>query len=283
MLIGFFSVRFLDCKPFVKGRIPYLIMAGTCVTTIKVLGATSLGLLAGNLTYQSVESIPLLINQLKAKVSINSNEILGKVSLVIINTRISNLVLGAISTGFLGLAFIASAPRDKHPYILYSALSVPIGIISSYYKTFKYEAKLLKKSKQVLPVIPNQDQSTEKDLAKKQDSQQELEKKRESDEDSQLGKSYIHVSDEDSSSNTSTPNSSVPNSPRQPASSEESKSLKDLEHELTIEEEVENALYKKEYINDLGHVKSGYNIGSSITGLGFLMVVVGLIGDTFFL
>lgn len=261
-------------------------MAGTCITTIKVMGAASLGLLTSSLTYQSIQEIPLLINQLNSNISINSNELLSKVSLIINYSRLSNIVIGGISSGLLTLAFKASSPQDKHPYIIYSALTVPLAIASIIYKSYKYEDKLLKKSKQVIPIIPSSESIEE---VKDNHQNQENEKKEEEtiqdnsikDDESQLGKSYIHVSDEESSSNTSTPNSSAPSSPKQQSS--ETVSIDKLDKELSIEEEVENALYKKEYINDLLKVKSGYLIGSTITGLGFFMVVVGIIGDSFFL
>lgn len=261
-------------------------MAGTCITTIKVLGASSLGLLSGSLVYQSIETIPLLINKLQYEVSISSNEILSQVKLIITTTRVSNVILGSLSSGLLWLAYLASGVRDKHPYIIYSTISVPIALASLYYKSYKYENKVLRKSTinvtpdAAAPVAEEQASAAEQAVP----AAPAVAEEKSDDEAESLGKSYIHVSD---SSSNSTPNSTTPSSPKSAqhpeAETPQLLSISEATKELTIEEEVENALFKKEFISDLQKVKSGYLVGSSITGLGFLMVVVGIIGDTYFL
>lgn len=257
-------------------------MAGTCITTIKVLGASSLGLLTGSLVYQSIQSIPLLINKLQYEVAISSTELLSQIKLIITVSRVSNLVFGSISSGLLWLAYLASSSRDKHPYIIYSTFSIPIALATLYYQSYKYESKLLSKS--TIPVVP---EATPAPAPAPVSAPQLEESSKSDDETESLGKSYIHVSDGDDSSANSTPNSTTPSSPKtsgQPEGETPQKlTISEASKELSIEEEVENALFKKEVVQDLQKVKSGYLVGSSITGLGFLMVVVGIIGDTYFL
>lgn len=262
-------------------------MAGTCITTIKVLGASSLGLLSGSLVYQSIETIPLLINKLQYEVSISSNEILSQVKLIITTTRVSNVILGSISSGLLWLAYLASGARDKHPYIIYSTISVPIALASLYYKSYKYENKVLRKS--TINVAPETAALVAEEVAPAAEeatvpAPPVVAEEKSDDETESLGKSYIHVSD---SSSNSTPNSTTPSSPKSPQQPETETpqllSISEATEELSIEQEVENALFKKEFVSDLQKVKAGYLVGSSITGLGFLMVVVGIIGDTYFL
>lgn len=233
-------------------------MAHTCITVIKVLGASSLGLLTSSLAYQSIQSIPLLINQLNARANFNFAEISAGVRSKITWTRVINVVAGVLSAGLLSVAFKYSSPKDKHPYIIYSALSAPLALLGTYYQSYGYETKLLRKKG-----VPRPHSATTDPVVVSEESDQES-----------LGKSYIHVSDEDSLT-VSTPASSTPNSPQTAA--------QDLEHELLIEEEVENALYKKEYVNDLDGLRSGYLIGSLVLGVGLFMAVVGIIGDTYFL
>ena len=44
-------------------------MAGTCIATVKIVGVSSLGLLTSSLTYQTIQGIPALINELNTKVN----------------------------------------------------------------------------------------------------------------------------------------------------------------------------------------------------------------------
>lgn len=94
------------------------------------------------------------------------------------------------------------------------------------------------------------------------------------DSDGSLGKSYIHVSD--SLSSSSTPSTTSPNSPQQQAT--------DI-HPTTsaIEQEVEEALSKKEYINNLETVKKSYKTAFTISSAAFVVSAIGLVGDFFFI
>ena len=90
-----------------------------------------------------------------------------------------------------------------------------------------------------------------------------------------LTKSYIHVSDEESS--VSTPSSSAPGSPQTTASA-----TKDLEQELSIEEEVEQALRKKEHVHDLRSIAAAQVYGGGVAFVGFALGLIGLVGDIYF-
>lgn len=53
--------------------------------------------------------------------------------------------------------------------------------------------------------------------------------------------------------------------------------------EAEVEIEIENTLTKKEIVQDLKHIKSGYTIGSYVSGLSLTIAVVGLFGDFYLL
>lgn len=87
--------------------------------------------------------------------------------------------------------------------------------------------------------------------------------------DDDLGKSYIHVSDEDSTSTSSTPSQSVATSPK-PESKPESND---------IEDEVNLTLFKKEMKISYINLKSIYLTGAGCFGFTFLISTIGIIGD----
>lgn len=244
-------------------------MAGTCIATVKIVGVSSLGLLTSSLTYQTIQRIPALINELNTKVSgLSKLNALASIRNLINFSRIGHISLSGLATAMLTMAFVYSPPSEKHPYLIYSALGAPLALISMYHHGFGLETKLLRKADHLHTHNANE---TTKNTENVGDSEN-----LKSDEDSQLGKSYIHVSDEESSSTTSTPTSTIPNSPQ-------TKTVDSLQEELSLEEEVEIALSKKEIVNDLNKVKSNYVVGSSIVGLSFVIASIGLIGDYYIL
>ncbi|CUM45387.1 uncharacterized protein AC631_05182 [Debaryomyces fabryi] len=242
-------------------------MAGTCIATVKIVGVSSLGLLTSSLTFQTIQRIPELINELNTKVNgLSKSNALASIRNMINFSRIGHIALSGLATAMLSMAFIYSPPSEKHPYLIYSALGAPLALISMYYRGFGLETKLLRKADNL---------HSHREIAKTTDNVSDSENVK-SDDDSQLGKSYIHVSDEESSSTTSTPTSTVPSSPQ-------TKTVDSLQEELSLEEEIDNALSKKEIINDLNKVKSNYVVGSSIVGLSFVIATIGLIGDYYLL
>lgn len=244
-------------------------MAGTCIATVKIVGVSSLGLLTSSLTYQSIQKIPSLINELNTKVnSLSKSNALASIRNLINYSRIGHISLSGLATAMLTMAFIYSPPSEKHPYMIYSAVGAPLAIISMYYRGFGLENKLLRKTDHLHAHNAKESSKSNKNM-----NAFDIVK---GDDDSQLGKSYIHVSDEESSSTTSTPTSTIPNSPQD-------KTVDSLQQELTLEEEVDNALYKKEIVNDLSKVKLNYVVGSSIVGLSFVIATIGLIGDYYIL
>lgn len=259
---------------------------GYCIASVKIIGVGSLGLLSASLTYKSMQTIPLLISDLSKNIyssspsSASIKSYVNKVEELIVRSRFVNLVLGSVSSAMLALAFKSSPPGAKHPYLIYAALGAPLTIAGLYYKAYKYEQKLLGREIERL-AIPATEEA--KAIADEEISKDEVEKEEDdvvnvaSDTES-LGKSYVHVSDEESSSSTtSTPTSTAANSPKISAKPDTE------QPSFSIEDEVESALAKKEFINDLENIKSSYIIGTAISGTTFLISLVGLIGDYYLL
>lgn len=241
---------------------------GTCVTVIKVIGFSSLGLLSASLTYLSIQTIPDLITRLKNQVSItatSASAVLDAVTSTLTFSKLSNVLLSAVSSGAFYLAYKYSPPLEKHPYLIYSGLGAPLALLSLYFQGSKADGSISKRtsvrkaklSKKPKPAVP---------AAKPKEPKE--------DEEDSLGKSYIHVS-EDSLSNL-TPASSAPNSPAQLATEEDDATL-------SIEQEVEDALSKKEYLHDLETLKGAYTLALAVAGAGAAICTIGLVGDYYFL
>ncbi|ABN66908.1 Chromodomain-helicase DNA-binding protein [Scheffersomyces stipitis CBS 6054] len=254
-------------------------MAGSCIATVKIIGVSSLGLLAGSLTYQSLDAIPLLLNGLSKSLysSASSSKVHNYVAAVkslVANARISSTVLSSVASILFALSFHYSPPSGQHPYLIYAAIGGPLTVAGLVYQAYAAESKLLAADDSKLVTSFNSTSSSnsaaEKIVAKEED------------EEDNLGKSYIHVSDESSTSSTSsTPATSAPNSPNVAVHRDE-QPVEDVEA-LSVEEEVESALAKKDFINNLEKVRSSYVIGSAISSVSFFIAVVGLIGDYYLL
>ncbi|KAK6465425.1 Chromodomain-helicase DNA-binding protein [Scheffersomyces coipomensis] len=292
----------------------------SCIATVKIIGATSLGLLTASLTYQSIETIPLLINELSKPFNplTNSSVIsnyLNQVKAIISNSRFLNLIFAGLSTTFFTLAFKYSPPSGKHPYLLYAALGAPLTIGGVYYQAYSYEEKILKLDHKQTDSIKKSKKSTPKKSSTvtpsvKIEPLKPLEIPSIAtgpvvaaiEEQDDLGKSYIHVSEESSSASsiTSTPNASIPGSPQiahqdeidqsesavvvEPIVEEEEVEQEQEEQlDLSIEEEIESTLTKKEFVKDLQEIKSSYIIGTTISGFSFFIAVIGLVGDYYLL
>ncbi|CUM66823.1 uncharacterized protein PRCAT00004507001 [Priceomyces carsonii] len=237
-------------------------MAGTCITTVKIIGVSSLGLLTASLSYQTVKRTPKLIDELTFKVTTLTNSYISKIKAIVLNTLILNTTLAGIASSLFAMAFKCSPKAEKHPYLIYSAIGSAMTIGSVWFKGYKSGMSLLRRPK--IKAVAKAQPISEKPKA------------RDDEEESQLSKSYIHVSDEDSTSTTPSPVSSTPGSPRnQPIADNEAE-------EAAIEDEVENALTKKEYINDLKEINSSYFVGSIFSGVALFVSVIGLIGDFYF-
>ncbi|ODV82420.1 uncharacterized protein CANTADRAFT_4415 [Suhomyces tanzawaensis NRRL Y-17324] len=244
----------------------------TCIASVKVIGVSSLGLLAGLLSYLAIEVIPSLIRDLTRGYSPSTSfqTHYQQIKVLILGSRAVGLLLGAVSTGLLALAYSYSPPSGKHPYLIYAALGAPTAIAGLYQQGYRHEAKLLQAEEKTLKeqVAPQAAQVVEEVKA-----QQVTSDGGDGGDDDSLGRSYIHVSDEESSTTTgSTPGSSAAQSPTIHAS----------EPAASIEQEVESALVKKELVHDLRMLRSSYVVGSSVAGVGFLIGVVGLFGENFY-
>ena len=274
-------------------------MTGTCVNTIKLLGLGSLGLLTSSLIQQSVQNIPNLITQLNAIYSLNVITLNSKITEVksyLFSSRVVNGLLTGLSTLFFTLAYKYSPIDEKHPYLVYAAIGAPLTLFGLYYKAWGYEDKIL--SKQDVSVFKKGSSSKTSSHAPSsvvsvdddEDEPQVISKVSSVDE---LGRSYVHLSDE---SGLSTPTSSQLASP-QIRHQEGDRDVEDEQQqqqqqqpregtsaqEAEVEIEIENTLTKKEIVQDLKHIKSGYTIGSYVSGLSLTIAVVGLFGDFYLL
>ncbi|KAK6882478.1 hypothetical protein K4I79_004689 [Candida tropicalis] len=262
-------------------------MAGTCITTIKLLGVGSLGLLTSSIIYQSLSGLPDLIHQFNAQFNSSSidffNKKLDALKKNIFNNRLINGVLAALTSGLFTMAFKYSPVHEKHPYLVYASIGAPLSLIGLYYKNWKYEQKILAKKAVDLSSTSNkaQDKSSKSksDAADGEEEEAEVISKVES-ADSLLGKSYVHLSDE---SGLSTPNASQPSTPKVQPKEEEQEHVEKSPEEIEVDKEVENILIKKEIVQDLKKIESGYVLSSYISGVSLLIASVGLLGDCYLL
>ncbi|KAK6197536.1 Chromodomain-helicase DNA-binding protein [Scheffersomyces amazonensis] len=304
---------------------------GACIAGVKIIGVASLGLLTTSLTYQSIETIPLIINDLIKSVnplsngSVISNK-LDSIRSIILNSRLLNLAFSGLTFAFFTMGYHYSDPSGKHPYLLYAAFGAPLTIGSVYYQAYKYEEKILKlqqetkakkiskqkksqshKEKHPQSVVKSEVPSIQTPQTKSVESSAvDIQSENDHEQHDDLGKSYIYVSDGSSSASSvsSTPNASVPNSPqvthqtgdeeindesqhKQQEQQEETLEKQDNEPKEdsseSIDNEIEVALTKKEFIKDLQELKSSYIIGSTISGFSLFIATIGLIGDYYLL
>ncbi|KAI5952239.1 hypothetical protein KGF54_003105 [Candida jiufengensis] len=286
-------------------------MAGACINTIKLLGLGSLGLLTSSIIYQSIQNIPILINQLNSIYQFNILKLNNQINLTkqyIFGSRIVNILLTGLSTLLFTLAFKFSPIDEKHPYLIYSAIGAPLTIAGIYYTSWNYEDKILSKpdltdrtpktfttntttttSTTTPSSIISEEDANDNDRHNEHidefDEPEIISKVSTADE---LGRSYVHLSDE---SGISTPTSTQPPSPQIKHQSDdeeeehevesESHEPKEVDHinDAEVESEIENILIKKEVIQDLEKIQFGYNIGSYISGFSFCIALIGLIGD----
>lgn len=245
-------------------------MGGTCIATVKIIGVSSLGLLSSSLAYQATRGIPLILDNLKIRISALADmDILATIKQLIYIARATYLTLGSLASGLLALAYRASPISEKHPYLIYLALGAPLAILSALYKGYNEEKSLIHRAR------GGENLRSRKGKKQTKNKNDEDESEEPKGDDSLIGRSYIHISDEESSV-TSTPGGSTPNSPR-------TNSVDSLEHELSIQEEIENSIAKKEVIRNLEGLRGGYLLGTYVSGFAFLLGAIGLIGDYFLL
>lgn len=233
-------------------------MGFNSIASVKLVGVSSLGLLAGALSYQAYTGIPTLIRELSLHVnSLLQLNVIERALAAITSIRVASVTLGGLASAAFAVAFRVSPPKAKHPYLIYAALGAPVALISAYYKSHAYEARLIEQGaylRRTRNAVPRA--SADEDVAIL--------------DDDSLGKSYIHVSDGDEETPGTTPSGSPV-------------AIDQLQQELSIEEEVENALHKKELSSELEHIQFGYYIGSAVTSVSFVIATIGLIGDYYLL
>lgn len=283
-------------------------MAGTCITTIKLLGVGSLGLLSSSIIYQSLTKLPELIHQFNCQFNTNKDggthssitlfeQQLYRLKNIIFGNRLINGALTAISTGLFALAFKYSVSNEKHPYLIYAALGAPLSFISLYYNIYSVEEKILSQQKSKSTSVAktrtklkhSESSTTNQEDAQAYDDEDEPAEliSKITSSDSLLGKSYVHLSDE---SGISTPNSTTshPSTPKlEPHQQEQEQEQEqptpaDDDVELEVEQEVENILIKKQVVQNLKKIESGYTIASYVSGISFVIASIGLIGDYYY-
>lgn len=204
-----------------------------------------------------------------------------------------NGALTAISTGLFALAFKYSVSNEKHPYLIYAALGAPLSFISLYYNIYSVEEKILSQQKSKSTSVAktrtklkhSESSTTNQEDAQAYDDEDEPAEliSKITSSDSLLGKSYVHLSDE---SGISTPNSTTshPSTPKlEPRQQEqEQPTPADDDVELEVEQEVENILIKKQVVQNLKKIESGYTIASYVSGISFVIASIGLIGDYYY-
>ncbi|OBA20737.1 hypothetical protein METBIDRAFT_43121 [Metschnikowia bicuspidata var. bicuspidata NRRL YB-4993] len=246
---------------------------GRCTTVITLTGATSLGLLTGSLAYQSMKKIPELIRQLNQQASLKAASAEPVLAAIRTNFTVSNavnVVLASLSTWLFSTIYKHSSAAGKHPYLLYSAVAAPLALATLYYQTGAKTCVLTGPFSDVARFreclcakIANLTSGCRVLLGQKK----EYTTPEPATEDVPMDQSYIHVSD-DSVSTDSSPETPIETLDSVPSA---------------IESEVEDALSKKERVKDLENVAAAYNVASMIAGVGFAICSVGVIGDQFFL
>ncbi|KAG7191347.1 uncharacterized protein KQ657_003519 [Scheffersomyces spartinae] len=278
-------------------------MPGTCVTTIKVLGVTLLGLLTSSLVFTVYDLIPRLIKEISVSGVETSTKKSSCISLRLFvpGVRISLGLLGGASSILFSLAYLYSPLYAQHPYLIYASLVSPLTFVGVYYfgNGTRYEEKV----KQVVTDVVKRKNSNESVLKVKEapaaneaqstpstPSGNELKAKVSEDD---LGKSYIHISDAfDVTSATASVKSlddyeaGEQDTPGEDSSEDESVStpkVSNVEEQESVDDEIRLVLSGKELALTLGQLKDSYYIGSLISGIGFVIASVGVIGEHYFL
>lgn len=112
---------------------------GKCLTIVKVVGAGSLGICAANYLY----SAKLLIPRLLGIADLGSKRSRSQITGMIMRARTIFWGLGSVATYLFYEAFKCSSAAGKHPYLVYSAIAAPLGLLFNYYWVYDSEAKLL--------------------------------------------------------------------------------------------------------------------------------------------
>lgn len=261
-----------------------------------------MGLLTGSLIYQTWEVIPQLIRELNSLATAAKQlATLKTITSTFTITNIFHVASALCSSGLFYMAYKYSPPSGKHPYLVYSALGPLLAIASLSYNGLGAQLNIThrakgKKSTQCCSKLgrcvtkakslmgkkccfsQNSKCSEKKSCVPKSaesvetiTSETPVQSATAADED-HLGSSYIHVSEDLSSS---TPAASVPGSPVPIASTTSASSA--------IEEEVENALNKKAYVQDLETLKSGSLVASAFAAAGLFISAIGVVGERYYL
>lgn len=235
-----------------------------------------MGLLTGSLTYQALNGIPELIRQLNTQSTLKAPSAEPILAAIKTNLTVSNAVhavLASLSTWLFTTAYNYSPAAGKHPFLIYSAVGAPLALAAFYYQTGTKSCGFT----EPFSGGKNVEQFFRAKIAQVSEKYHELKEKatqkkaqtvpKTSSEEELLDLSYIHVSDESLSSDSS---------PETPVTATASVSSE-------IENEVEAALSKKERVNDLETIGSAYHVASVIAGVSFAICSIGVIGDQFFL
>lgn len=114
---------------------------GTCLTISKLVGIGSLGIPTANYIYSAEVVIPKIL-----KGDVTSDESKKQITSLIVRARGLFWGAGSLASFLFYESFKCAPPELKHPYLIYSALIVPIGLLYNYYNLYDTEQALVDSS-----------------------------------------------------------------------------------------------------------------------------------------
>lgn len=244
------------------------------ITSSKFIGVALLGLFAGKLFVHVYETIPSLISSLSHQVTLKSTHsglgITDRILDALADFTIFTNSLTAVSTTLLLVAYFVASPVGRHPYLLYAAAAAPVAVIVQNYIGNSAALQLNDKLTVLQKFESEGGNANIRAASNAADELAKVEASEHSDEDS-LARSYIHVSDEEEGSSSSlTPSDGSP-----------LVAADELQQEISIEEEIQIVLLKKELAQNLQELRTAYIWEASVAGFGFLVATVGIVGEYF--
>ncbi|ODV59811.1 Atg33p ASCRUDRAFT_71315 [Ascoidea rubescens DSM 1968] len=250
---------------------------GTCLKVTKVIGTTTLGILAGSLTLQTFSIFPYLSDILPFT---KKNDFQDNLNTLTSNIHKLIYSLGSISSSLFLLTFFKSPKRLRHPYLLYASIPVQFALGYLFFKTNLLESKLLSSietdlgSKTPDPnelIKPQNVEKPKSSDAVKSNPQVSQLKRELREEPSHLDKSgFLKPDINDSAAEKVEEESNEHEHENENENNDDSP---------TIEKEVENSIYKADAETTLKKIKADYTLITSLVSLSFILSAIGIHGD----
>ncbi|ODQ82260.1 hypothetical protein BABINDRAFT_158894 [Babjeviella inositovora NRRL Y-12698] len=247
-------------------------MADTCIQNIKLIGAASLGLATGVLAFNANRSIPSILttiaNTSADKTAAESAYIKKSLDCLINTSRATLAVVGSAAGYALVTAFRYSPVSKRHPYLLYSAVGVPLSWIVYFF----YDNRGFGAERNISAVLKDQEVKSKAfpPLTKTTPAE-----KIESEEVSPLDNSvYNDLGVESASLELESIASSTTASPATDVPVEDD--------DNNIEFEIDQSLLKNVVTLNLNKLQCGYNAVASVLGVSFALASVGVFGEYYF-